>query len=89
MKAIMATSIAAILVLAVTVTNVSPVEAKKADTTDRLSPKSFGVKTLYKVSIEKSYDSQEPSMKLLKSEQAKSKLKLMEAKKAKETTKRI
>ncbi|MEM4253724.1 MAG: hypothetical protein QXE84_09410 [Candidatus Nitrosotenuis sp.] len=88
MKTIMATSIAAILVFAVTVANVSPAEAKKADTTDRLSPKSFGTKTMYKVSIEKSYDAQEPTMKLLKSEQLKSKLKLMEAKKAKEITKK-
>ncbi|WP_048194465.1 hypothetical protein [Candidatus Nitrosotenuis uzonensis] len=87
MKTIMVTSIAAILVFAVTVANVSPAEAKKADITDRLSPKSFGTKTMYKVSIEKSYDAQEPTMKL-KSEQLKSKLKLMEAKKAKEITKK-
>jgi hypothetical protein len=88
MNTIVATSIAAILILAVTVTNVSPAEAKKADTTDRLSPKSFGTKTMYKVSIEKSYDAQEPTMKILKSEQQKSKPKLMEAMKTKEITKK-
>jgi hypothetical protein len=84
MKTIKVASIAAILVVALIFTNFSPAEARKAGVDDKLSPKSFGLKTNQKISIEKSYsDKSEPIKKPfgLKSEQIKTKLKMAEAKK--------
>lgn len=90
MKKITAISMAAILALAVTVTNITPAEATKADTSQKLSPKSFGPKTAYKVNIEKTYDKDPLKNKMgFKSEELKSKLKMLEAKKAAELLRKL
>jgi|GEM_PF-6984718 len=89
MKVMMAIPLAAILVMAVTITNISPADATKADTSNKLSPKSFGLKNAYKVSVEKTYDKEPFKKTSLKAEDLKTKLKLIEAKKAAELIKRI
>lgn len=56
MKALKFTALAAILAVALVFANFSSAEAKKADTSGLLSPKSYGHKTYHKVNIAKSFD---------------------------------
>jgi hypothetical protein len=94
MKIIKVTALAAILATALIFANSSPAEAKAANTDDNLSPKSFGLKSNHKLSIEKTYsDKFDPKKQLtkpdkLKPEQLKAKLKMIEAQKALEFAKK-
>lgn len=63
-------------------------EAKKADTSEILSPKSYGSKTFSKISIDKPFDNKLSSKVSYKAEQQKSFLKLVEAQKAQELLKK-
>lgn len=82
------TVLATILAIALVFAAISPAEAKKA-INDNLSPKSYGIKTNYKISVEKTYpDNSEPKKSFVKSEQLKTKLKQLEVQKALEFVKK-
>lgn len=86
MKTIAITALAAILAVTLIFTPFSAAEAKKADTSKRLSPNSFGPHTDTKVSVAKTYDAK------LKAQSAKaddlSHRKLIEAQKAQDFAKK-
>jgi len=84
MKSLKITTFAIMLALALVSVSFTSVEAKKADTSDVLTPKSFGLKTISKVNTAKSFDDKSAKPTLLKSEQVKTQLKMLEAKKAQE-----
>ena len=90
MKATTVTVFVAILATALILANFSSAEAKKADTSDRLSPKSFGPHTYTKVNIEKTYDSKYKSTKpsAYNPTDHKTQQKLIEAQKALEFAKK-
>ncbi|MFN3655479.1 MAG: hypothetical protein ACK4TO_09200 [Candidatus Nitrosotenuis sp.] len=89
MKTIKATAIIVILTTSLIFATVSPAEARKATNDDKLSPKSYGIKTFQKTTMEKSYsDNSEQKKSFSKSEQIKTKLKQIEAKKALEFVKK-
>lgn len=89
MNTVKATAVIAILAASLVFATVSPAEARKATNDDKLPPKSYGIKTLHKTSMEKSYpDNVEQKKSFNKSEQIKTKLKQIEAKKALEFVKK-
>jgi len=90
MKAIKFTALAAMLAFALLSVSFSSADAKKADTSDVLSPKSYGLKTYHKVNIAKSFDDQsQPSKPITyKNEKQKTQFKNIEAQKALEFAKK-
>jgi hypothetical protein len=91
MKAIKVTVLIAMLATGFLLVNFPSIEAKKANTNDRLTVKSYGPKSDHKISVAKAYDDKSDSPKPFtkKPEEIKTKLKLIEAQKALELAKKI
>ncbi|WP_100182638.1 hypothetical protein [Candidatus Nitrosotenuis aquarius] len=88
MKSLKIVSLAALLAVALVSVSFTSAEAKKADTSEILSPKSYGQKTFTKVITAKSFDDQPIKPISYKAEQQKAYLKLVEAQKAQELVKK-
>jgi hypothetical protein len=83
MRTIKASVLVAVLATALVLGTVTNAEAKRTGIDEKLSPKSYGSKTSYKVTSEKvQQDIPEHKKFLMKSEQLKTKLKQIEAQKA-------